>query len=98
MIKLLHSNTKKAQMLKWSYDHATAYRLEQVYKTCSQAKRNAEFACRNMMHKECGHGFRIMSANTFRFTCGWINPDGTLRVETDCNSYVIADKFAGIDK
>ena len=95
---LLHSNTKKAQGFRWSYDRATATKLDDVYKSCSPAKRRAEFECRRMMYNECGHDFRIMSANTFRFTCGWLNPDGTFRVETDCNSYVIADKFAGIDK
>lgn len=97
MVILLHSNTKKAQSFAWSYDHAKGTCLEEAYKTFSEEKRRAEQRCRDMMYKENGTDFRIMSANSFCFTCGWKNPDGTFRVETATHSYVIADKFAGID-
>ena len=98
MMILLHSNTKKAQSFAWSYDHAKGSCLDEVYKSCSEQKRNAEFRCRRMMYNECGSDFRIMTASNFYFTCGWKNPDGTFRVETATHSYIIADKFAGVDK
>ena len=46
------------------------------------------------MYDDYGYDFRIISYNTFQFTCGWLFEDpqtavAMLRVETANNSYIM---------
>lgn len=69
----------------WLYD---------VYSNPSQYKINAENKCVERMRRENGWNYRIISYNTFAFTCGWLIEDDEtgvvmLRVETPENSYIM---------
>ena len=84
--------TKKNAAFKYAYDHSLYSSVNYAYDRPSDAKISAEKWCREKMHKMMGFGFRIMSFNTFNFTCGWLveNPEtGVLElcVETSRNSY-----------
>lgn len=85
----INANTKKAAAFWAAFKNATATSLAQVYETYSLDKKNAEKRCREKMEYEGGRYFTIMGANTFGFSCGWVLPDGSLRVETRANSYVV---------
>lgn len=68
--------------------------LFDCYDKPSQAKVEAENECMNKMYAEHGYDFRILSYNTFAFTCGWVMEDPEtgvimLRVETPENSYIM---------
>jgi hypothetical protein len=88
-MRTINSNTKAARRFVLSYMNSNDYSLRDVYGHYSTAKACAEIECRDMMRKENGRGFKIMSFNTFGFTCGWMVGD-VLRVETPSNSYRIA--------
>ena len=64
------------------------YDLQDAYTSPSIAKTKADSRCRLMMHSEGGHGYKIISYNTFQFSVAWIAGDA-LRIETACNSFVI---------
>lgn len=85
----LKANTKRAAEFWCTFNHSYAYTLAQVYGRFSAGKAAAERRCREMMIRENGEGFAIMGKNTFGFTCGWVLPDGSLRVETRDNSYLV---------
>lgn len=89
-MKTINANTQRGNNFINAYNRATAWTLSQVYGRFSCAKACAERECRERMTKEGGHGFRIMSANCFQFSCGWMTAEG-LRVETACGSYLIAE-------
>ena len=72
-----------------AYNRSTDYCLRHVYGRYSSAKACAENECLRKMSDENGHGFKIMSFNSFGFTCGWLTSDG-LRVETPSGSYLVA--------
>lgn len=68
--------------------------LYAIYAKPSKAKISAHGDCWEQMHKEHGYDFRILSYNTFAFTCGWVMeaPETgviMLRVETPENSYIM---------
>lgn len=68
--------------------------LYAVYSKPSQHKLTAENECITQMRDENGWNFRILSYNTFAFTCGWLIADAEtgelmLRVETPENSYIM---------
>lgn len=68
--------------------------LYDVYNKPSQYKLNAENECIMQMQHENGWNYRILSYNTFAFTCGWLIEDAEtgelmLRVETPENSYIM---------
>lgn len=83
--------TKQAKRWLESYERSTAYRLSDVYTTWSYAKENAYDWCMRKCNNMDGYGFRILSANTFQFTCGWLteneNSEITLHIETASNTY-----------
>lgn len=77
-----------------AYDDSCVDMLYEVYDKPSQAKLNAEAICMGKMWHEGGEDFRIISHNTFTFTCGWrvTHPETgvvMLRVETANNSYIM---------
>jgi hypothetical protein len=53
------------------YKRSSATTLRDVYDSWSRAKENAYEYCRNLMAEKNGHGFRIITANTFMFTAGF---------------------------
>lgn len=88
-MKTINANTKAAARFINAYRNSYDYSLRDCYGHYSTAKACAERDCRAMMEKENGDGFKILSFNTFGFTCGWMVGDA-LRVETPTNSYKIA--------
>lgn len=88
-MKTINANTKAAARFINAYRNSFDYSLRDCYGRYSTAKARAEYLCRAMMEKENGTGFKILSFNTFGFSCGWMVGD-TLRVETPSNSYKIA--------
>lgn len=88
-MRTINANTKKAAEFWAAFKNATATSLAQVYGTYSADKAAAERRCRETMEREGGRWFAILGKNTFGFSCGWVLPDGSLRVETRTNSYVV---------
>lgn len=85
-METIKANTKKAENYWFKYNHSKYGRLSECYGRMSTNKAIAERDCIKWMLEEGGKDFRIMSYNCNFFTCGWINPDGSLRVETPSNS------------
>lgn len=64
--------------------------LYQVYDRWSQAKQEAWEKCYDeYSNTEGANGFSICSHNTYQFTCSWFISDGSMRLETRDNSYLI---------
>lgn len=83
---------KKFEALKHAYENARYDSVFRAYGRPSDAKINAESWCIHKMKNMNGWDYRILSYNTFNFTCGWLveNPEtGVLQlcVETARNSY-----------
>lgn len=57
------------------YESSTARTLKDVYKSFSEAKRYAYDYCVELMKQYNGFNFRIISANTFIFTVGFLFAD-----------------------
>lgn len=87
----LYTTTQKGLNFWKAYYQSKNYSLTDCFKTCSQEKRRAEHLCRRKMRGENGYDFRILSWNTFQFTCGWQLRNGDIRIETANNSYYIID-------
>ena len=89
----INANTIKGIGFIQSYERSNFRTIRDCYVSPSTAKIDAEFQCYNKMTRQYGFGFRIMSYNTFSFTCGWLTEDEkglqTLHVETANNSYII---------
>lgn len=85
----LNKTTKKAQGFIDSYNRATGTTLSDIYGSYSSAKAKAERECRERMEQLGASDFRMMSGNSFSFTCGY-RTDDTLYVETSANTYAIA--------
>lgn len=88
-MKTIKYTTKKGRELAHNYLGAQYENLYQVYGKYSTNKARAEEWCKKTMIQEGGQRFRIISWNTFNFTCGWRNPNGNIRIETAENSYEI---------
>lgn len=88
-MKHINANTRKANQFANAYNRSNLTSISECYNTYSTAKACAERECRRKMYNENGKDFRIISFNTFGFSCGWIVVD-TLRVETPQSSYEIA--------
>ena len=87
-MKTINNNTKKAQAFINAYNRSSMYDIREAYANPSTAKTNADYSCRMMMQSEGGHGYKIISYNTFQFSAAWI-AGNALRIETACNSFVI---------
>lgn len=85
----IKTTTKRGAAFVDSYNRATNRRLSDCYGKFSTEKARAEKSCRAWMSEEAGDGFKIISFNTFGFSCAWRTAAG-LRVETPTNSYLIA--------
>ena len=87
-MKRINENTKRGNYFINAYNRSDNFALRHCYDRPSTAKCRAEMDCRYLMDIEGGNGFKIISFNTFGFSCAWRNPDG-LRVETPQGSYII---------
>ena len=89
-MKTINNNTKQAERYINAYNRSRMYDLQDAYRNPSAEKTRADYSCRMMMQSEGGHGYKIISYNTFQFTVAWISGN-SLRIETACNSFVIPD-------
>lgn len=89
-MKTLKNNTKQAERYINAYNRSSIFTLREAYANPSTAKTNADYSCRMMMENEGGHGYKIISYNTFQFSVAWIAGDA-LRIETACNSFEIPE-------
>ena len=67
--------TKKQHQMLWKVTHSNNESLNDVYKTFSKYKYLAYERCKGDMYYKDGFNFRITSANTFSFTCGFLYYD-----------------------
>ena len=89
-MKTINNNTKQAERYINAYNRSSIFDLREAYGKPSTEKTRADYSCRMMMQKEGGHGYKIISYNTFQFSVAWI-AGNALRIETACNSFVIPD-------
>ena len=87
-MKTIKNTTKQAERYINAYNRSDIYSLNQAYGKPSTEKTRADYSCRMMMQQEGGHGYKIISYNTFQFSAAWISGN-SLRIETACNSLVI---------
>ena len=87
-MKTINNTTKKAHAYIKAYNRSSMYDLQDAYANPSTEKTRADYSCRMMMQSEGGHGYKIISYNTFQFSVAWISGN-SLRIETACNSFVI---------
>ena len=67
--------TKKQQAMLWKVTHSSNESLYDVYKSFSVSKYRAYDYCIYEMRRKGGFNFRITSANTFSFSCGFLYYD-----------------------
>lgn len=89
-MKTINNNTKQAERYINAYNRSDIFTLREAYANPSTEKTRADYNCRMMMQSEGGHGYKIISYNTFQFTVAWIAGDA-LGIETACNSFVIPE-------
>ena len=89
-MKTINNNTKQAERYINAYNRSSIFTLREAYANPSTAKTRADYNCRMMMQEEGGHGYKIISYNTYRFSVAWI-AGNALRIETDANSFIIPD-------
>ena len=69
----------------WNVAHSNNETLYDVYKTFSQDKYLAYERCKGDMYRKDGFNFRITSANSFSFSCGFLYYDENTRLK--CRYY-----------
>ena len=89
-MKTLNNNTKRAERYINAYNRSRMYDLQDAYRNPSTEKTRADYSCRMMMQEEGGHGYKIISYNTFQFSVAWISGN-SLRIETASNSFIIPE-------
>ena len=67
--------TNKQQKMLWKVTHSNNTNLYDVYKSFSDDKRRAFNYCLIQKYSENGFNFRITSANSFSFSCGFLYYD-----------------------
>ena len=87
-MKTINNNTKQAERYINAYNCSSIFTLREAYANPSTEKTRADYSCRMKMQEEGGHGYKIISYNTFQFSVAWI-AGNALRVETAANSFVI---------
>ena len=91
MMQTLRTATNRKGFYFWTdYERSDTDSVRSAYRTRpSIYKEQAEQAIINRMQEEGGHGYRILSHNTFGFTCGYLLDDNTLIVDTKDNTYKV---------
>lgn len=84
----LNKTTKKAKHFINEYNNSYYYSVRDFYKTCSWEKINAENRIKSTMLENGGYGYRILSGNSFNFTCSY-KINNTLIIETSANTFEI---------
>ena len=84
----LNKTTKKARHFINEYKNSHINSVRNFYKTCSCEKVIAEERIKNTMIKNDGNDYRILSGNSFNFTCGYCIGN-TLIIETSANTFEI---------
>ena len=87
-MKRIRKETRVGACYLSMYKKALANSVTEFYKAPSALKKAAERALLSLLASERGHGYKIISGNSFYFTAAWQNADG-LRIETAGNSYLI---------
>lgn len=83
--------TKKQHQMMWQVTHSSNESLHDVYKTFSQDKYIAYERCKGEMYRKEGFNFRITSANTFAFACGFLYYDVDKRLR--CRYYTSRNMY-----
>lgn len=83
--------TKKQQQMLYAVAHSANESLYDVYKTFSQDKYFAYERCKGEMYRKDGFNFRITSANTFSFACGFLYYDEDKRLH--CRYYTAQNTY-----
>lgn len=84
----LNKTTKKAGHFINEYKNSYIVSVRDFYKTCSWEKIKAEEKIKNTMIEKGGYAYRILSGNSFNFTCGY-KIGNTLIIETVANTFEI---------
>lgn len=86
----LNKSTQKASRWIEQYNKSTCYSVTNFYGNCSYEKRAIEQKIKNKMDINDFTCYRVLSGNSFYFTCGYITSDKkTLFIETACNIFEI---------
>ena len=89
-MKTINNNTTQAERYIDAYNRSSMNDLRDAYANPSTEKTRADYSCRMTMQEEGGHGYKIISYNTFQFSAAWICGN-SLRIETACNSFIIPE-------
>lgn len=84
----LNKTTKKASHFIREYENSCIYSVREFYKTCSSEKVIAENRIKSTMIENGGYAYRILSGNSFNFTCGY-KINNTLVIETVASTFEI---------
>ena len=87
-MKVIKSTTKAGRRFLQMHKVSNYQTVIDAYKAPSWAKVRADRLCLDMMTREGGHGYKVISFNSFQFSVAWMTPKG-LRVETPTNSFLV---------
>ena len=93
-MRVFKASNKNGQRVIEMYNRLTGYYLSDIYNNYSVYKARAWDECHTLFINEGGTRFRVGSANSFGFTCGWVILDDLgrvekVRVETKETSYCV---------
>ena len=93
MIREFKLSTKQGRNLYERGCHYEGTTLEQVYNTCSQAKKDSFDGCYHRYLQSDNHAaFSICSHNCFSYSVSWlctIHGENVMIIETSQNSYIV---------
>ena len=87
-MKTIKPTTKTGRRYLDMYTRANCETLIQAYARPSANKTRADYFCRAQMAKEHGHGYKVISFNTFHFSVAWRTAQG-LRIVTPARSILV---------
>ena len=86
----LNKSTQKAKSFIDSYFQSSYFSVRDFYTSRVYRKESIEDAIKRKMIENNCHDYRILSGNSFYFTCGYISEDdNTLYIETAYNTFEI---------
>ena len=87
-METIKPTTKRGRAYMERYNRATITDLFQAYARPSVNKTRADYLRRAQMAKENGHGYKVISFDTFHFSVAWRTAQG-LRIETAHRSILV---------
>lgn len=87
-MKAIKLTTRAGRRFVEMYKASNYQSVMDAYKAPSSAKIKAEALCFDLMIREGGSGYKVISFNTFQFSAAWMTLKG-LRVETPTNSILV---------